>query len=146
MNGGHPICAVRSDDCQIGHAYFSLGAFLDEANAPNAFLVSGETASNLIEQTPIDLVDDLQVTREHDLKPCQGPFFQGFREQCMVGVSEGLCCDVPCLYPSKMRLVQQNTHQLGDRHGRVRVVKLNRGFFGKRAPILVEAPKASNYV
>src|SRR5262249_13380140 len=55
----------------------------------------------------------------------------------MVGVRQSLFCDVPCLVPTEMRLVEQNSHELRDRHGRVRIVELDGDLTGKRAPIEV---------
>ena len=40
-----------------------------------------------------------------------------------------------------MRFVEQNPHQFGDRHRRVRVVELDGDFFGKRVPIGVAPPE-----
>ena len=78
MYGGDTVRAVRADDRQIGHANFALGALLDEAYALDAAFISGKTRSDLIEQAAIDLEDHLEVTRQHDLEPCERPFLESF--------------------------------------------------------------------
>ena len=50
---------------------------------------------------------------------------------------------IPGFVPSELCLVEQNPHQLRHRHGRMRIVELNRNFVGKRAPIGVAASKPS---
>ena len=45
-----------------------------------------------------------------------------------------------------MRLVQQNSHQLGDGQGRVGVVELDGDLLGKLVPVGVAAPKAPHQV
>ena len=91
VNGGHAVGAVRADDRQIGHADLPLGAFLDQADALDASLVAGEAAPDVIEQAPVDLVDDLQVARQHHLEPRQRPFLQRLGQQRVVGVGERRC-------------------------------------------------------
>ena len=135
VNRRDTVGAVRADDRQVGHANLALGAFLDEAHALDASLVAGKTMPNLIEQTAIDLEDDLQMTRQHDLEPCERPFFESFGQQRVIGVRQSLLRKVPGFVPSEVRFVEQNPHQLRYRHRRMRIVELNRDFLGKRAPI-----------
>ena len=85
--GGDSVGAVRADDGQIGHANFPLRALLDEADALDATLVAEKPVPNRVEETPIDLQDNLQLTRQHDLKPCERPFFESFGQQGVIGVS-----------------------------------------------------------
>lgn len=46
---------------------------------------------------PVDLVDDVQVTRQQVLEEVDGPALQGFRQDGVVGVGTGLNHDVPGL-------------------------------------------------
>ena len=62
VNGGDAVSTVRADNRQIGHSDFSSIAFFDEAHPLNAPAVTRETAADIIEQSPIDLVDDLEMT------------------------------------------------------------------------------------
>ena len=51
-------------------------------------LVAGEAGPNLIEQTPVNLKDDLQVTRQHHFKPRDRPFLERFGQQGVVRVRQ----------------------------------------------------------
>ena len=94
----------------------------------NAALVAGEAGSNFIEQATVDLVDDLQVARQHQLEPRHRPFLERFGQQRVVGVGQSLLRDVPGLVPTEVRFVEQNPHQLGDRQGRMSIVELDGHF------------------
>ena len=56
------------------------------------------------------------------------------------------CVNIPCLVPPKVRIVQQDAHQFGDRHRGMGVVKLDRDFLRKLVPVGVVAPKAADQV
>ena len=45
-----------------------------------------------------------------------------------------------------MRLVEQDPHQLGDGDGRVRIVELNCGPLGERAPLRIAAAESSDQI
>ena len=74
MYVGDSVRAVRPDDRQVGHPNPALGAFLDKTYALNASFIAGKACSDLIKQAAIDLEDDLEMTRQHDLEPCKRPF------------------------------------------------------------------------
>ena len=57
----------------------------------------------------------------------------------MVGIGEGAPGEVPCFVPAEMGLVEQDAHQLGDGHGRVGVVELDRGLVGEGLPVIAAA-------
>src|SRR5215813_1324499 len=143
MNRGHTVRAVRADDSQVGHANLALRLLLDQADAPDTILVVGKAGSNIIQQAAIDLKDELQMTRQQELEPCDRPFFQSFGQQGMVRVRQSTLRQVPSLVPTEMCFVEQNPHQLWDRHGRMCVVELNGDFIGEYAPVGItrlEAP------
>ena len=121
-------------------------AFLDQADACDTALVAGEAAPDGIEQAAVDLVDDLQVTGQHHLEPGDRPFFQGLREQGVVRVGKSPLGQRPCLVPAKVRLVQENPHQLGDGHRRVGVVELDGDLLGKRIPVGIAAAETPHEV
>ena len=99
VDRGHAVGAVRADDGQVGHADLPARAFLDQAHALRAALVSGKVGPDVVEQAAVDLVDDLQVPRQHHLKPRDRPFLQRFGQQRVVGVGQRSLRDVPGLVP-----------------------------------------------
>jgi hypothetical protein len=66
-----------------------------------------EANLNLIEQASIDFEDDIEVTKQHFLKPLNLPLSQGLRQQSVVCVCECPCCQLPRLMwasSSRMRI------------------------------------------
>src|SRR5262249_10848935 len=106
MNRRNAIGAVRTDDGQIGHANFALGAFLDQADAGYAGLVARETSPDVVQQPPVDLVDNLQVTRQEHLEPDDRPFLERLGQKGMVRVCKSLLSDIPGLVPAELCLVE----------------------------------------
>ena len=146
VKSGYTIGAVRADDCEIRHADVLAGAFFDHARACNPAFVTGESCSNAIEQAAVDLVNDFELTREHMFKPFHRPFLQCFGQQRVVRISEGPHCDIPRLVPSQVCFIQQNSHQLGDRQRRVRIVELDGNFLLEDPPVGVAAPEAPDEI
>src|SRR5215469_3932385 len=61
----------------------------------------------------------------------------------MVRVRQSLLCNVPGLVPIEVRVVEENSHQLGNRHCRVCIVELDGGLFRKRVPVGIVASEAA---
>ena len=146
VNGGHAVGAVRADDGEVGHADLACRALLDQAHAGETAFVAGEARADLVEQAAVDLVDDLQMARQQVLEPGKRPFLQRLGQQRVVRVGECSLREVPGLVPAEVRVVEQNPHQLGNGHRRVRVVELDGDFLGKRAPVGVAAPEAAHEI
>lgn len=60
-------------------------------------LIDLRPAASYLQVPPVDLVDDLQVTRQQVLEEVDGPALQGFRQDGVVGVGTGTDHDVPGL-------------------------------------------------
>ncbi len=65
------------------------------------------------------------MTRHDHLEPGNRPFLQCFGQQRVVCVREGPLRNIPCLVPSEVLLVQQDTHQLRDGERRMRIIQLD---------------------
>ncbi|MCY1447658.1 hypothetical protein D9M71_642880 [compost metagenome] len=74
----------------------------------------------------IDQVDDLHVPRQHAFHQAHGPGFQGFWQQRVVGVGQGLDGQLPGGVPRHFVLVDEQAHQLGDGDRGVGIVELDR--------------------
>jgi hypothetical protein len=146
MDGGHAIRAVRTDDGQIGHADLALARFIDEADAGRASLIAGKAQADSVHQPPIDLVDDLQLARQHQLEPGHRPILERFGQQRVIGVGQGPLRDIPGLVPTEALVVEQDPHQLRHGHGRMGIVELDGGLVGKRGKIAVEAAEAPHEI
>ena len=91
----------------------------------------GKRDANVIEQTPVDLVDDLKMPRNEELHPLGRPALQRLGQQRMIGVGERALGDIQSLVPPEMRFVEQNAHQLRRREGRVGIIDLDGRLFGQ---------------
>ena len=76
MDGGDTVGAVRADDRQVGHSHFGLRTLFDQAHPRNAGVVVRITAPHLVQKTPVDLEDDLQLPRDDLLEVMQRPSLQ----------------------------------------------------------------------
>ena len=127
VDGRDAVGAVGADDGQVRHPHLA-------APAPSSIrltraslrLVAGVLRPHVVQEPAVDLVDDLQVPREQGLEQLDRPLLQGLGQQRVVGVGERADGQVPRLVPAELRLVEQDAHQFGDGHRRVRVVQLDR--------------------
>ena len=146
MQRGHSIGAVRTDDREIRHADLTAGTFLDQAHATDARFIAGKPDANIVEEAPVDFVNDFQIARQHVFKPRHGPFLQRLGQQRVVRVGERSLCDCPGVVPAELCLVEQYSHQL--RHGQRRmcVVELNCGMVRQCAPIIAGGAETADQV
>ena len=112
----------------------------------HAALVAGKAAPDVVEQAAVDLEDDLEVARQQHLEPRERPFLQGLGQQRVVRVRQRPLGEIPRLVPAEVRLVEQDAHQLGDGHRRVRVVELDGDLLGERAPVGIGAAEAAHEI
>jgi hypothetical protein len=146
MDRGHAIGAVRADNRQIRHAHLFDGPLFDQAHARDARLVAGITPPHLVEEPVVNLMDDLEMPRQNVLEPGNRPALERFGKQRMIRVGEDPLRDGPRLIPAEAGVVQQNSHQLRNPHGRMSVVQLNGHLFGQQVPILVLRPELADDV
>ena len=60
----HAVDREAADDGQVGHADLGLVALLDQGHAPLARHVAGPARGDLGQEAGVDLVNDLEVTRQ----------------------------------------------------------------------------------
>ena len=110
MNSGHSVSTVRADNGQVGHANLARRPLFHQTDALDAALVSGEAASDFVEQPAVDFVDDLQLPGKENFKPRSRPFLKSFGEQSVIGVGQRVPGKVPGLVPSEVRVIEQDAH------------------------------------
>ena len=64
-----PLVLCEPTMARLAMRTLSLGPLLDQAHARDAALVAGKAASDVVEEAAVDLVDDLEMARQHDLEP-----------------------------------------------------------------------------
>ena len=132
----HTVDGMAPDGGQVGHAHPPPAGLVDQGQAGHPGLVAEEAHPNLVQESLIDLVDDLHVAREQALEQGHGPGLQGLREQGVVGEGEGPAGDVPGLVPGHGMVIHEHAHQFRDGDGGMGVVELD-------GELLVEAGQAA---
>ena len=125
MQSCNTVYRITASDCQVGHLNLSV---VDDSHLPDFFLISRIFVLDLQDKSAVDLFDDLVYTRKQFGEQLDRPFFQSFCHDGMVGVCTGMRCDIPCFFPGHSFFVQQDTHQFGNRHGRMGIIQLE-GYF-----------------
>jgi len=128
---------VGADDGEVGHADFAFGAFFDDGHALYAFEVVGVVVHDLAQEAAVDFVDDFEVPWEEALEEGDGPAFEGFGEEGVVGVAEGGDGLSPGEVPGDALFVDEDAHELGDGDGGVGVVELDGVFVGEAGEVEV---------
>jgi hypothetical protein len=131
---GHAVDAVRADGREVRHADLPHGPFFDDRHACHALDLTRPAALHLVQEALVDLVDDLNVARQHALEDADGPALERFRHERVIGVTEGSLRDRPGALPLQHLDVHEHAHQLGDRDRWVRVVQLDRRVIGQLLP------------
>ena len=120
---GHAVDVRAAGHGQVGHAHLRVVTLGDDAHALDLGLVAG-LAGDLVQEVVVDLVDDLQMTRQQLADQVGRPHLKRLRQQRVAGVVERTGGDVPRGIPVVAVLVDQHAHELGDADDRVRVVEL----------------------
>src|SRR5262245_47057534 len=99
---GDPVRAVRSYDGKMCHAYLAYWVLLDEAHALHTVRIERVTGSHVVEEAPIDLVDDFEMPWDQHFEEIDRPSLECLRQQCMVGVRQCAHGQVPCVIPPEL--------------------------------------------
>lgn len=105
-----------------------------------------ELLLDTLEEVKIYLVDDLKMTGKEALKKRNCPFFECFRKDGVIGVTEGTSDDIPALIPSKAFNINKYSLQFNNCECWMCIVKLNRNLIGKLLPRAVRLLKPSHDV
>jgi len=90
---------IRADNSKVGHADVLRLAFLDQRHSRQLLLIARELALDGLEESPVEVVDYLEVSGEELLHERDGPPFQSFGQHGMVGEGKGLRDDIPGVFP-----------------------------------------------
>src|SRR5688572_8129665 len=109
------------------HAHALVAALVDDREARSARGVSGIRAPYLVQEPPVDLVDDLERPWQQAREQRQPPGLESLGQQRVIRIRERAAREVPRLVPRHEMLVDEQPHELGDGDRRVRVVQLYGG-------------------
>ena len=79
----------------------------------------------LVNEHVIDALDDVVNFRHNSDQQMLVPLLQCFRQDGVVGVSEGLLCNLQCLLKAYAFIGSQQTNQLRNRDNRMGIIQLN---------------------
>ncbi len=78
--------------------------------------------ADVIQETLIDLKDDLQMAGQDATEKIDRPSLQSFRHQRVVGVAKDILANGPGMLELIALFIDENAHQLGNAQFRVSVV------------------------
>src|SRR5215472_16475621 len=64
MQRRNAVDGVRANRGQVGHSDILRATFVDEGNTCDAGIIVGEPGADFIQKAAVDLVDNLQVSRQ----------------------------------------------------------------------------------
>ena len=131
---GDAVDGGAGHKAHVGHADVALAVLVDERHSLQALDVAGIHRGNLLEETPVDFVDDLQVAREDALHHRDGPLFERLGEDGVVGVADGARREIPRLVPLHALLIDEDAHELGDDERGVGFVEMDEHLVRERLP------------
>ena len=131
MQPGHAVDAVRADDRQRRHLHAPLAQFLDERDASHQLFFARKMRAHVLQEARIDLVDDLQMTRQPVLEHAHRPGFECLGQQRVVGVAHRPLTLDHRRVPVHAVLVDEQAQQFRHRQCRMRVVQVDRDFLAK---------------
>ena len=110
-------------------------AVCDDKVAPDARIAAAEARHQVVEPAAVDLAHDLPQAGQELLHEVLRPLLQRLAHDSVVGIGHALAYDVPGLVPAQAKLIHKDAHELGDDHGRVRVVDLDDMMPGEAADV-----------
>jgi hypothetical protein len=131
---GDSIDLVGPDKCQVGHAHHLGGGLFNDGNAAKEFTILGEHALDILQELQINVVDDLQVTREEVLHQWNRPFLERLGQDCVVGIAKDLVHNAPCFVPIETFQIDENALQLRDGECWMGIVELDGDLVRKLPP------------
>ena len=87
--------------------------------------MNGIPLGNFLKMVMVDLIDDLEMTRQNILQHTNRPPLECFWEHGVVSVCEHFNTQTPCLGPAQSLNIKEYAHHLRDCHGWMSVIQLN---------------------
>src|SRR4051812_47454924 len=114
MHRGDAVNSMTADSSKMRHADALLAFLADQRHPGEACVIIRKPFADLIKESAVDLIDDLQMTWEQFAEYGQWPGFQRLGKQCMVGEAECLHGDGPRRIPIEPAFIHEEPHQFGN--------------------------------
>src|SRR5215471_19973642 len=128
------------------HADLASACLVDKRYALYQAVVLWKMQPHLIQESPVDFVDDFDVSGKEAGDQRHRPSLQCLIQQCMIRVAEGSLGNVPGCVPSHSVLVDEQPHQFRNREGRMCVVELGRKLLVKCLQLFVTLKMQTDHV
>lgn len=139
------IDGMRPHNGQMRHVHSFLSVFLHQRHPPQPIQIPRPLLLHLLQVQQVYVVDDLQVPGQDRLQHGNRPPLQGLRKNGVVGVRARLHRYFPRFLPRETLDVHQEAHQLGDGHGRVRVVQLDGHLLREQVEVRADAVSGAEF-
>ena len=126
MQRRHTVDRMATHDREVRHAYTTIALLVDQRKTRDHPRIVREALGGIVQQFPVDAVDDLHVPRQHMLHERHRPSLERLGHQGVVGVGEDLSGDVPSVGPDETVPVAQEAHEFSDPDRGVGVVEVDR--------------------
>jgi hypothetical protein len=100
----------------VRHADVPLSFFVDQREPSFHVLIAGDPPPHVVEKPPVDLLDNLEVTRQELTEERHRPSLERFGHQRVIRVPAAGLGDRPGRVPLHVVVVHEQPHQLGDRN------------------------------
>ena len=110
MELGDAVDRVAAHDAQMRHAHLLFVTFLDDRNLAQLLGVDEGKLLRFTQKLVVDAEDNLHVAGQNLLQQRHRPLLQRLGKQRVIGISQGVGCDLPGVLPRHVVLVQQDTH------------------------------------
>jgi hypothetical protein len=136
VQGGHAVDGVRGDDGEVGHADLLVAVLLDQGADALLVVVAGPFRLHRLHEDGVDVVDELEMARQHALEQAHAPLLEGLGQERVVGVGEGGPRDFQRSVQRHFFLVNEDARELDDGDGGVRVVELHGDLVREVLPVV----------
>ncbi len=135
----HTVYGVARHNGHMGHLHLSI---VKNCHLAYFFLYvhivyMGILLFDLLHKSAVDLLHNLVNPGEQSGEQVNGPFLQSLCHDGMVGIRAGSGGDIPGFVPAQIIIIQQDTHQFGNRHRRMGIVELESHFLRETMNIVM---------
>ena len=122
MQLGNAVDLMAGSKAEICHADLIV---CDHCHIVDLCPIAGISSAQFVHKTAVDLLTDGVYTGKLLAEQIHIPALQCLAHNRMVGVGQGLACDLPRLIPAIFILIDQNPHQFRNAKRRMRIVDVN---------------------
>ena len=121
MEPGYSVYGKSGHNGQMCHLNLAIE---DNRHFLYFFIVVRILLPNFQQEAAVDLLHNLVDTRKQPGEQLDRPFFQSLCHDGMVCVGAASRCDIPGVLPLQMFFIQEDSHKLRNRYGRMGIVHL----------------------